>query len=102
MDAYYFKEQICDELEGAKCYAKNAIEIKGMNSDWGKMFLEMSAAELEHATKLWKMFDQYYKIISDTYKTNVPDYIEELHKAAAEEYAEKSAKVKYMHEMYNK
>ena len=101
MDAEFFKEQICDELEGAECYAKNAIEIKGMNSDWGKMFLEMSAAELDHATKLWKMFDQYYKIISDNFKT-IPDYIEEIHKDLAYKYAEKSAKVKYMHEMYNK
>lgn len=101
MNAEYFKEQMCDELEGAKCYAKKAIEIKAMNADWGKMFLEMSAAELDHATKLWKMFDQYYKIISDSYKT-VPDYIDELHNEAASDYAEKSAKIKYMHEMYNK
>lgn len=101
MDAHYFKERICEELEGAKCYAKDAIEIKAMNSDWGKMLLEMSAGELDHATKLWKMFDQYYKIISDAYKT-VPDYIEELHREAASMYAEKAAKVRYMHEMYNK
>lgn len=102
MNAEYFREQISDELRDAKCYVKHALEIKGMNSDWGKMFLEMSAAELEHATKLWKMFDQYYKILSDTYKTNVPEYIEKLHKEAAEEYAEMTAKVRYMHEMYNK
>lgn len=101
MDAQYFKNNISDELDGATCYVKRAIEIKGMSPDWAKMFLDMSATELDHATKLWKMFEQYYKIIVDNYKT-VPDYIEELHEEAAKEYAERSAKVKYMHEMYNK
>ena len=101
MDANYFKDQICEELEGAKCYVMNAIEIKGMNSDWGKMFLEMSAAELDHAAKLWKMFDQYYKIISDNYKA-IPDYIEQIHKEVSVMYAEKSSMIRYMHEMYNK
>ena len=101
MDIYYFKDQICDELDGAKCYAKNAIEIKAMNTEWAKMFLEMSMAELDHASKLWKMSEQYYKIISDNYKT-IPDYIEEVHKEIVNEYTEKSARIRYMHEMYNK
>ena len=102
MDARYFKEQILDELEDAKCYVKNAVEIKAMDAEWGKMFLEMSASELDHAAKLWKMFEKYYKIMSDTYKNGVPEYIEEMHKEVAQEYPEKVAKVKYMHEMYNK
>lgn len=101
MDAQYFKNNISDELDGATCYVKRAIEIKAMSPDWAKMFLDMSAAELDHATKLWKMFEQYYKIVADKYKT-VPEYIEELYREASEEYAERSAKVKYMHEMYNK
>ncbi len=101
MDAQYFKNNISDELDGATCYVKRAIEIKAMSPDWAKMFLDMSATELDHATKLWKMFEQYYKIVADKYKT-VPEYIEELYNEASEEYAERSAKVKYMHEMYNK
>ena len=101
MDAKYFKDNISDELDGATCYVKRAIEIKAMSPDWAKMFLDMSAAELDHATKLWKMFEQYHKILKDKY-TTVPEYIEELYDEAAEEYAERSAKVRYMHEMYNK
>lgn len=101
MDAQYFKNNISDELDGATCYVKRAIEIKAMSPDWAKMFLDMSATELDHATKLWKMFEQYYKIVAEKYKT-VPEYIEELYKEASEEYTERSAKVKYMHEMYSK
>ena len=101
MDAEYFKNNISDELDGATCYVKRAIEIKAMSPDWAKMFLDMSAAELGHATKLWKMFEQYHKILEEKYKT-VPECIEKLYDEAAEEYAERSAKVKYMHEMYNK
>ena len=56
MDAQYFKDNISDELDGATCYIKRAIEIKGMSPDWAKMFVDMSATELDHAAKLWKMF----------------------------------------------
>ena len=101
MDAEYFKEHICEELEGAKTYIKNAIEIKAMSPSWAKMFVEMSAAELSHATNLFKMFQEYYKKISETYK-EIPKYLEELNDSITEDYTEKFAQVKWMHDMYNK
>lgn len=100
MDAKYFKEQIADELDGAKCYIKKAIELKPMAPAWTKMLVEMSAAELKHAEYLYKMFSEYYQQIKSTYK-EVPKYIEDDYKEATDIYTECTAKVKLMHEMVN-
>lgn len=101
MDAKYFEEHICDELEGAKTYIKNAIEIKAMSPSWAKTFVDMSAAELNHATNLFKMFEEYYKKISETYK-EVPSYLEEMHTRVVDSYTEKYSQIKHMHDMYLK
>lgn len=100
MDAKYFKNQICDELTGAKCYIKKAIELKPMAPAWTKMLVEMSAAELKHAEYLYKMFGEYYQQMANAY-TNVPQYIQDIRTEIADMYAEESAKVKLMHEMVN-
>lgn len=101
VDLDYFKEQICEELDGACCYIKLAIELKAMSASWAKNFSEMSAAELGHADKLFKMFEEYCEIISKPYETT-PEYISNAHKDLVEMYTEKSAKVRYMHDMYNR
>ena len=100
MDAKYFKERICDELDGAKHYAKKAIEIKPMNLEWSRMLIEMSSAELKHAEYLYKMFGEYYKKISEAY-TTVPSYITDIREEIVDMYTECGAKVKAIHEMYN-
>lgn len=100
MDAQYFKDQICDELNGAKCYIKRAIEIKPMSPSWSKMFVEMSAAELKHADYLYKMFIEYYQQMTNTYK-EIPDYIQKIHSDISDMYTEYTAIVKLMHEMIN-
>lgn len=99
MDLKYFKCHIEEELDGAKDYVKRAIEIKPMSSSWGKLFLEMSANELEHAKNLYTMFEEYYKKISETYD-KVPDYIEDGKNCIVDMYTECTAKIKYMHSMY--
>lgn len=101
MDAEYFKDQICDELKGAKCYAKKAIEIKAMAPSWSKMFIEMSSAELEHAKYLYKMFEEYYMKVSDEFKSKLPDYIEDIKEDIDEMYTKYTMKTKYLHEMYS-
>ena len=52
MDSEYFKEQILDELEGAKDYIKKSIEIKAMNEQWSEKYAEMSVQETGHAKNL--------------------------------------------------
>ena len=100
MDARYFKDQICDELTGAKCYIKKAIELKPMTPTWSKMLVEMSTAELKHAEYLYKMFGEYYQQMAKTYKT-VPQYIQDIRAEITDVYTDETAKVKLMHEMVN-
>jgi hypothetical protein len=101
MNVQYFKYQIYDELNGAKDYIEKAIEIRAMNPTWAKTLADMSATELSHATHLYEMFEQYYKKLSEEYK-EMPDYIQETKDCIVAMYVEKTAKVKYMHEMFSK
>ena len=101
MNAEWFKEHVCEELDGAEEYIRLAIEIKPMNADWSKDLVSMSAAELDHAARVWKMFDQYYKIMVGAYKV-VPEYIEDDYKCVAGMYDKRVAEIKHMHEMYSK
>lgn len=101
MDMEYFKKQIIEELDGAKDYAKRAIEIKPMNATWGKTFIAMANAEIDHATKLHTMMQELYTIMKGAY-TEMPDYVDEAYHTAIEEFTEGSAKAKYMIDMYSK
>ena len=100
MDLEYFKSHIKEELEGAKDYIKRAIEIKPMDASWSKLFVDMSAAELQHATNLYNMANQYAnEILKGSYKT-LPTYVSDLWNEISDMYMECSATIKMMHEMY--
>ena len=60
MTPRYFKDQICDELDGACKYLKKAIDCMKTHSEWSKKFKTMSEMEQEHATTLYKMFMEMY------------------------------------------
>lgn len=76
MDLKYFKSQICDEIDGANDYIEKAIEIKPMNPDWAKQFVQMSDMEKEHATTLYSMFNTYVEKLQAGYK-ETPEFITE-------------------------
>lgn len=99
MDVKYFKEQIADELYGARCYIKKAIELKPMAPAWSKMLVEMSTAELKHAEYLYKMFTEYYQKISAAY-SEVPKYIDDAKAEIVDMYTEDTVAIKAMHTMY--
>ena len=100
MDAYYFKDHIIEELDGAKEYIVRAQECKSDGCDsWAKMFVDMSAKELDHAANLFKMFNEYYKQFDSEPK--LKEYMEPFRKELTEDYMRYSAEIKYMHEMYN-
>jgi hypothetical protein len=103
MNLEYFKNQICEELHGAKDYIVNAIEIRAMDPTWSNTLVNMSAAELTHADNLYKMFEQYYATIAKPYGPGkVPDYMEDMKDEITQTYMEESAQIKYMHETYKK
>lgn len=99
MDLKYFKEQICEELCGAKMYIRNAIELKSMSSGWSKKMAQMSEQELNHASELYSMAMEYIDRISDSYE-KIPEYITKHKDEIVDMYIEESTKIKIMHEMY--
>lgn len=101
MEIEHREQQLKGELDGAEEYIRLAIEIKPMNADWSKELVGMSAAELDHAGRLWKMFDQYHKIVAGSYKV-IPDYIEEDYCYVEDKYDKRVECIKKLHEMYSK
>ena len=101
MDLTYLKEHICEELSDALEYATHAIELKPMAPTWGKMFIDMAAAELTHASNLYKMFVEYYQKISASY-SETPDYVEEMYKEVCRCYSRDSAQAKIIIDMYSR
>lgn len=77
MTARYFKEQICDELQGAVDYLKQAIDTANKHPEWSETFIEMADAEQEHATDLYKMFMEMYaaEMPKATWMASMRDYI---------------------------
>ena len=57
MDLNYFKDQIHEELEGAKSYIEKAIEAKISHPTWSRTFAAMADAEAEHAANLMRMME---------------------------------------------
>lgn len=99
MNIWYFSTQIPDELHGAKDYIKRAIEIRAMHAPWAKDLAEMSANELEHATMLYKMFQEYHAKLAGEFK-ELPDYIKEAKTKIDDEFAKCSVEIKMMHELF--
>ena len=100
MDFDYFKDQICEELDGSIAYIRHALEIKAMSPSWAKTLVDMSEAEMNHAKNLYKMFEEYYAKVSEKYDT-VPKYIESYMADISECYSEKVMKIDHLHKMYN-
>ena len=101
MTLEYFHDKICDELSGAEDYITFAMEVRAMDASFGKQFADMSAMELDHATRLYKMFEQYYAQASKAFSV-IPEHMSEMQKEIAHKYMKGYAKVKALHDAYNK
>lgn len=101
MDLEYFKAQICEELDGAKDYALKAIEFKSTNRNWTDMLYEMANSEMKHAANLYSMFVEHYDKVASAYSNSkMPEYVSTCKKCVTEMYADKSATVKIILDMY--
>lgn len=58
--------------------------------------------EEAHATKLYKMFEEYYQKITETYSDHIPSYLKDIKTDIDDMYMEYSAKTRYLNEMYSK
>ena len=66
MQPKWFKDEICEELEGACTYWKCAIDaMKTQPEWWAKCFAKMAEQEQDHATHLYKMFMDMYTDIEE-------------------------------------
>lgn len=101
MNLSYFKEHIEEELDGATDYIKRAMELKPINLTWAKHFVDMSIAELGHATMLFDLFNDYYKTLGGSY-AEMPKYIEDTKTEITNKYVDCYPKIKIMHEMFTK
>lgn len=61
MNLTYFKDQLHEELNGAKDYIDKAIEAKIHHPIWSRTFVSMADAEISHATNLMKMMEECIK-----------------------------------------
>lgn len=100
MEAYYFKEHIFEELDGARHYVVKAYECKSDGLSWAKTFIEMASAELDHASNLYKMFNEYFKQFDD--KKDLKDHTGPFREELIRDYLKCSSEIKYMMEMFNK
>lgn len=103
-DLMKLRDQIKEELDGAKEYIQYAIEKKTSNPAWAKTFVEMSAAELGHASSLFKMFEDCFQSMMKLDEKSVPykEFLNLIHYQTSDDYMERSAEIKYMHDMYGK
>lgn len=97
----YFKEQIKDEIVGAKKYIQLAMKTKASKPDWSNTFAEMSLAELDHASNLYKMFTDESGPLMESF-TETPEYINEIVNDVIAYYSKHYAEVMYMHQAYTK
>lgn len=101
MNLEYFQNKIHEELKDSCGYMKNAIEIKAMNSDWGKLLYNMSKNETEHASHLYKMANEYYLRLSNSYK-EMPEYIGKMKVDIDDEYMHMIPKISALQAAYDK
>lgn len=97
----YFEEHIKEELDGAIEYVKNAFVMKAMDPNWSKSFIDMATQELNHAGKLYGMFEQFYQNASKS-MSEMPEYIDETRDNIIECYITKHSMVKNMIDLYSK
>lgn len=61
MTLKYFKDQVHEELDGAKMYIEKAVEAKIEHPAWSRQFSTMADMEAEHAASLMKMMECFIR-----------------------------------------
>lgn len=90
-----YVKMICEELEGANCYAEKYIEYKadGKN-EWAEKFKDMASDELKHADVIHEIAIDEIEKINRVF--NPPADMQEKWEKAHIDYVNKAAWVKQM------
>lgn len=96
-----YTDEIKEEFESAKLYAKKAVKFKEMgDTATGKMFYDMANDELRHASNLHGLA---VKAVEEKRKTvTPPQYMLDMWNEEHDHYMEEVAKIKYMINEYSK
>ena len=81
------KEELCGACKYAECY----IIYKNTKSDWSRLYGEMASDELDHASSLHKMGDDWLSTFS-----YMPEEDKEAWEHCGAMVAEKTAKVRLL------
>ena len=93
-------EFIEDEIEGARCYAKTALEYKDSKPELARIMYNLSAQELQHMNDLHalvvEVIDDYRKDKGEppTQMRAIYDYLHSRH-------IDEAAEVRTLQSMYN-
>lgn len=95
MNPKYFKEQIEEEMYGAKCYIKKAMHVRASHPAWASTFESMSKMELGHATNLYKM------LMSDEFENCPDNYVASTKECTTHIYTECSDELEKLYDVYD-
>lgn len=83
----HIKEELC----GACDYAEKYVIYKNTKPEWSRLFAEMASDELDHATSLHKMGDEWAETVS-----YIPNEDKEAWEHCGAMVAEKTAEVRLL------
>lgn len=100
MDICYYDSRIKEQIDGAKDYIKRAIHCKEKHPEWASVYASMAEMELGHAENLVKIFNDDYKQETEKIEGDLPDVYPAVYNSVNDMYAECTAKIKYMFDIY--
>ena len=89
-----YKEEICEELEGAKNYAECYVDCKVRGSAHATKYKEMAAEELKHAGYLYDMAGKYVEEMKKA--ITIPEEMKRTWEECTSVYVCKSSQAKQM------
>lgn len=102
VDMTYFKEHIHEELGDAVHYAEKALALRSEKPKWAKSFMEMSEAEVKHATMLFDMFEGSCNVMPEedsSLLTKSPDR-DTICKSVSDDFATAMTKLSTLKDMF--
>lgn len=86
-------DEMKEELEGAKCYAKLYVNYKSSNPSLAKKYYEMANDELKHANYLHEMAVEKINKVKEE-NLSFPEYMEMIWKDKHDAYIDEMANIK--------